>query len=184
MLSGYVNAYGYKHHSFRVNINRGLKRAWYLALFAALISFVTYTFFYEQRISWGIIHFFALASLIQPFFSKCSWWIFPSIAMIFLLNYWFTTLTIQTWYFIPFWIYPNTYFSADYYPLLPWFGYILIGQWLELLFSKFWIEKSLASKKFPRFTFLRSIGKHSLLVYILHTPVLYVLFSSILWVLS
>ena len=27
MLSGYVNAYGYKHHSFRVNINRGLKRA-------------------------------------------------------------------------------------------------------------------------------------------------------------
>jgi uncharacterized membrane protein len=183
-LSGYVNALGYRDRSFRESIKRGFKRAWYLALLATLISLVTYTFFYEQRISWGIIHFFALASLIQPLFSKSSWWIFPSIATIFLFNYFLSHVTVEPWYFIPFWVYPSSYFSADYYPLLPWFGYILVGQGLQLLFSNFWLETSLAGLKFPKFTLLRTIGKHSLLVYVLHTPVLYVLFSFIFWILS
>lgn len=183
-LSGYVNAYGYNKRSFRENMKRGLKRAWYLALFASLISLVTSTFFYEQRISWGIIHFFALASLLQSLFSKFSWWIFPSIVASFLLSNFISGITVDTPYLVPLGLSPSGYYSADYYPLFPWFWYVLMGQWIGLLLSKSWIEQVLARMKFPRFALFLFLGKHSLIIYIIHTPVLYVLFSFILFVLS
>lgn len=40
------------------------KRFVILTTIALIISFVTYIFFYEQRISFGIIHFFAVAMLL------------------------------------------------------------------------------------------------------------------------
>ena len=40
------------------------KRFMMLTTIALVISFVTYVFFYEQRISFGIIHFFAVATLL------------------------------------------------------------------------------------------------------------------------
>ena len=40
------------------------KRFMILTTIALIISFVTYAFFYEQRISFGIIHFFAVATLL------------------------------------------------------------------------------------------------------------------------
>ena len=40
------------------------KRFMILTTIALIISFVTYVFFYEQRISFGIIHFFAVSTLL------------------------------------------------------------------------------------------------------------------------
>lgn len=45
-----------------------IKRALLLSGIALLISAVTLNWFYEQRIVFGIIHFFALVALISPFF--------------------------------------------------------------------------------------------------------------------
>lgn len=63
------------------------------------------------------------------------------------------------------------FFSTDYFPLLPWlflflFGYFLYG----ILHSRELDVKLFARGKFP---VLNWMGKHSLLVYLLHQPVLY-----------
>ncbi|MBP9812608.1 DUF1624 domain-containing protein [Candidatus Gracilibacteria bacterium] len=183
-LSGYVNAYTDESRSIGKNLVRGWKRALFLALIALSISIVTYVFFYEERISWGIIHFFALASLLQPIFSKMGNWIWLAVVLIFLISDTLTRIRGDTWYLIPFGISSENYYSADYYPLFPWFGYMLFGQGCHVILRKFGIEHSLTRIVFPRLKLLGLLGKHSLLVYVLHVPVLYVLFSCIFWVLS
>ena len=73
------------------------------------------------------------------------------------------------------------FFSADYFPLLPWFFLFLTGFYLFRITDRAgWNEKLFARGQFPLLNFL---GKHSLIVYLLHQPVLYglcVLFFQIL----
>lgn len=57
------------------------------------------------------------------------------------------------------------FYSADYYPLLPWAFLFLIGTVIGDI-----IEKSREYRRFPRWTTFP--GRHSLLIYLLHQPVL------------
>ena len=70
--------------------------------------------------------------------------------------------------------------SADYFPLLPWFFLFMAGY----LFHKFsvrlgWLEAPVLRKDFLRP--LTPIGRHSLLIYMLHQPVLYGLTTLIIF---
>ena len=66
---------------------------------------------------------------------------------------------------------PRDFFSTDYFSLLPWFFLFLTGYFLFHIASKNnWNEKLFARGRFP---LLNWIGRHSLIVYLLHQPVLY-----------
>ena len=61
--------------------------------------------------------------------------------------------------------------STDYFALIPWMGLFLAGYFLYRIFhAKGWDVRLFAKGRIPGLTFL---GKHSLLVYLLHQPVLY-----------
>ncbi len=63
------------------------------------------------------------------------------------------------------------FFSTDYFSLLPWFFLFLTGYFLfRITSTSGWNEKLFAKGQFPLLNFL---GKHSLVVYLLHQPVLY-----------
>ena len=47
-----------------------LKRTCILSIIAFMITIITYIWFYEQRISFGIIHFFAIVSVVSLGFMK------------------------------------------------------------------------------------------------------------------
>ncbi len=179
MLSGYVNALGYRGRSLREIYPRSLRRAFLFGLVALSISVVTYVLLPEQRISWGIIHFFTLVALLQPLFSRMGVWIFFLAVWSFLIGTIITEMTGETYFLIPLGLVPVGYFSADYYPLFPWIGYIFIGQGMAYLSSKFWLLDSLARFSFPRLALLSLLWRHSLLVYIVHTPILYGIFYII-----
>ena len=64
-----------------------------------------------------------------------------------------------------------SFFSTDYFSLLPWFFLFLTGFFLFRITSQAgWNEKLFAKGQFPLLNFL---GRHSLIVYLLHQPVLY-----------
>lgn len=83
---------------------------------------------------------------------------------------------------LPQWLYRNLltayigfphrgFYSTDYFPLLPWFFLFLTGYFLHRLTSeKGWNARLFASGQFP---LLNWMGRNSLLVYLLHQPVLY-----------
>ena len=63
------------------------------------------------------------------------------------------------------------FFSTDYFPLIPWFFLFATGYFLfRVTGERGWNEKLFARGQFPLLNFL---GRHSLVVYLLHQPVLY-----------
>ena len=83
---------------------------------------------------------------------------------------------------LPSWLYRNHltaylgfphrgFYSTDYFPLLPWFLLFITGWFLQrITAAKGWNEKLFARGNFP---LLNAMGRNSLLVYLLHQPVLY-----------
>ncbi|MCR4962931.1 MAG: DUF1624 domain-containing protein [Firmicutes bacterium] len=72
---------------------------------------------------------------------------------------------------------PASFYSADYFPLLPWCGYLLAGAALgQRLYQN-------RRSRFPKGggrgwqKALCLVGRHALLVYVLHQPILYAFFS-------
>lgn len=73
------------------------------------------------------------------------------------------------------WLYPlglkyEGFYSADFYPLLPWIFLYFLGVWLGGIIEKNKAH-SIWSKALPKALTLP--GRHSLKIYILHQPVLY-----------
>lgn len=63
------------------------------------------------------------------------------------------------------------FFSTDYFPLLPWLLLFVTGYFLFRISSEHgWNERLFSRGQFP---LLNLLGRHSLLVYLLHQPVLY-----------
>lgn len=66
---------------------------------------------------------------------------------------------------------PRGFFSTDYFPLLPWFFLFVAGYFLfRLLDAQGLNEKLFAKGNVP---VLNWLGRHSLIVYLLHQPILY-----------
>ena len=66
---------------------------------------------------------------------------------------------------------PWDFYSADYFPLIPWLLLFLCGYFLFRIFSaRGWNEKLFARGNIPVLNFL---GRNSLLVYLLHQPIVY-----------
>ena len=74
---------------------------------------------------------------------------------------------------------PASFYSADYFPLLPWSGYLLVG---AVLGGRLYKNRR---SRFPRGgqriwqRALSFTGRHALLFYVLHQPILYAVFTVI-----
>jgi len=79
-------------------------------------------------------------------------------------------VTVKTQLLYPLGLHGADFFSADYWPLLPWGFLFLIGMWFGRRIDEC-RAAPLFSKAFP--AWLTWPGRHSLWVYLLHQPVLY-----------
>ena len=85
----------------------------------------------------------------------------------------FSDVRIGTWLLTPLGLPSYTFASSDYFPLLPNLGYFLLGAFLGKTVYK--EKESLlpnANLKDPIIGFLCFCGKHSLLIYLVHQPVI------------
>ncbi len=170
----------------RSNLKRGLK----LLGVALAVTLVTVLFVRDEAIYFGILHFLAvcmiLFGLTKSFFNKIPfWWGIAGCVLLYIL-----TRGISGGYFgfgnalalhlpgvlyttdwlAPLGMYSSTFASSDYFPLLPWMFVFLAGTF----FGRF-----AAAEKFPRFTYqshvppLSFMGRHALIIYIVHQPVIY-----------
>ena len=77
------------------------------------------------------------------------------------------------------------FYSTDYFSLIPWFFLFSTGYFLYYVAKKEeWLEKLTTKQLFPELVsesfvgkIIRFMGKHSLIIYMLHQPVIYVLLS-------
>ena len=152
-----------------------------LTTIALIISFVTYVFFYEQRISFGIIHFFAVSTLLGlPFIRLWSWNMIVGILCL-IIGYCMSHISIDSDLFIPLGLISLDYYSADYYPIFPWFGYYLIGYGVASWLCLSGYFDTLFAWSYLILRPISYVGRHSLWIYVLHVPILY---GMMWWIVS
>ena len=183
LLSGFCVPLG--HHTLR----RGA------TVFGAgvLVTAVTLLFMPEDRVVFGVLTFLGSAMLLtgvlEPLLKK----VMPAVglavsAVLFAVCYpvglgwvglggWKLMLpqSLYANYFTAFFgFYPDWFYSADYFGLLP---------WLFLFWAGYYLHKAVGRRRMeplrrPVCPALGWMGRHSLLLYLLHQPVIYGILSA------
>jgi len=158
--------------SFKKYLKRGLK----IFGFGLIISLITFILFPKWVIIFGILHFIGLSIILAyPIVKQKgnkNWLnLLLGIAVI-VAGVFLSRLSFDFSYLLWLGLMPSELYTFDYFPLLPWFGVVLLGIFLGNLLYKdkrlFKIPR-LKSRAIPFFCFL---GRHSLFIYLLHQPVL------------
>lgn len=177
LLSGFCVPFSHSRRSL-------LKRGLLVSLCGLLVTTVTLIALPDDRVVFGVLTFLGAAMLLMVPLSLVHIPEWPGLfisAVLFILTrhinegvfagavlphglyrgYFMTFLGFQDPYF----------FSTDYFSLFPWFFLFLCGYFLNGILKRAGLlEASAFRTKIRPFDFL---GRHSLLIYLLHQPVLY-----------
>ncbi|NLL62631.1 MAG: DUF1624 domain-containing protein [Ruminococcaceae bacterium] len=185
------------------NLKRGLK----ILIIALALNFITIIIlpklsFVNTAIYFGILNFFSISlilyALLEKFLTKIPPFVGILLSLFFfwLFRFWRSSGTISLWkdisYTVPDsayeikWLFPlgiqsPEFFSADYFPLIPFIFIFFLGAFFGV-----WIKKgclpSFAYQEHSKF--LSWLGQNCLIVFLIHLPILYVILEFYTWVVS
>ena len=162
-----------------------VRRAMKILAVAVLVTAVTYVFDSSSAIYFGILHCLAVSILVYgltlekagPLASAAA--AFAVFGLSAARTVLMRDIPVRFDWLLPFDIHSRGFSSYDFFPLLPWLGIFFLGAALGK--SIYAPKRSLIP--FPlRPTFVNGAGRHSLLIYIVHQPILLgVLYVLGLW---
>ncbi len=179
---------------------RRLKRGFIVFGAGILVSIATFIFMPRSRILFGVLTLIGSSMLIMVPLSRLLEKVNPYVGTtVALVLFWLTKritkgvigigglelLRLPKWlyrgYATAFFGFPQLGFrSSDYFPLFPWIFLFIAGFFIYRIFKKHDLLAKLPQLSLPIFTL---VGRHSLMVYLLHQPIvygaLYVIFNAI-----
>lgn len=165
-----------------------LKRGLMIFGLGVVITIFSWVFMPAWMIWFGILQLIGASIILTlPFLSK-SWVGWLGVAVI-ACGVMVGQLTIfpDTLILLPFGLYPLGWQSFDYFPLFPWWGVVLIGASV----GQRWYAHGQRQWDIPKYIlqlikaqFSQPIiwsGRHALLIYLLHQPLLLLFFYLLFW---
>lgn len=123
--------------------------------------------------------------LLWPLFRKLPGWALLLVGTaLYLLGKYFDTLTVDTFWLVPLGLLPRSFASSDYFPLIQHFGIFLGGAGLGRYLYKHKVSLLPKVKQIIPIRFLSFCGRKSLLIYVLHQPVLALIAAGLYAILS
>ncbi|MEM4455973.1 MAG: heparan-alpha-glucosaminide N-acetyltransferase [Archaeoglobaceae archaeon] len=164
-ISGFTLSYTHRDRTL-FSVSK-LRRIAKFAVIAIAITIATMMFAPDEFVVFGIIHFFAVASLLAMFFVKkekvC---LFLGVCLT-ILGFYIQQFRFPFWHLFWLGLIPEGFRTLDYYPLLPWFGVMLLGMY----FGKKIRLRAVNYKE----NFVSFLGRHSLAIYLIQHPVIVLL---------
>lgn len=162
--------------SWRKYMRRGL----FIFSCGLLVSIATYVFDPASYVRFGILHLIGVSMILLPLFASLKRWnVLLGIGLIIAGNTFIKGMTAPTSLFIPLGIPPTSFETVDYFPLLPWFGVILIGVGIgNILYIQHNFWRTMIPSDLERWSGMRFasvLSRYSLLIYLLHQPLLLLL---------
>lgn len=147
-------------------VKRGIK----VLIFAMVITLVTYIFFREQYIRFGILHLLGTSMILFPLLKKMNnILLFISAVFIVLTAISIKSILVDTSLLLPFGVMYRGFVTLDYYPISPYLSVFILG----ILAYKMYYYKGQSIFKFHyKNEYLSMISKSSLAIYLIHQPVL------------
>lgn len=147
---------------------------------AALITVATYFAMPGQFIFFGILHSIAVASVLGLGFLRLPWAVTGlAAAVVLYLPQVYRDVAFDTPWLVWLGLAPEFPPSMDFEPLFPWFGAFLLGMAAaQALLARGPLSRHVASATLRRLTWP---GRHSLVIYLVHQPVLIGLFNLYFW---
>jgi len=186
LLSGFCLPMG--HHPF--------KRGGVVFGAGALVTAVTLLCVPEDVVLFGVLTLLGSAMLITAALDSLLRRIPPAVgAIVSAVLFWVTYPTMSGFWNLPggrfllpqalyanyltayFGFMPQTFFSTDYFPLLPWLFLFWVGYFLHHLVGRERLEPLRQSVCPP----LGWLGRHSLVIYLLHQPVILGVLTAAFW---
>ena len=160
---------------------RNLKRGIRIFLWGAIITLFTFVFLSNGVILFGILHLIGVSIIISyPLLGHKYRNLGLGLAVIVLGSY-LGNFTFNTPYLLWLGFEPEYFFSFDYFPLLPWFGVVLIGIFLgNLAYPNCKRRFDIPDLSNNLITIILSfLGKHSLKIYLIHQPIIILLLYAL-----
>jgi len=148
-----------------------------------LVTLATWLYLPEQYVIFGILHLIGVSVMLSPLFFRLKAW--NILAGIFcILIGWFvvsrTILPSPPLVLLPLGIHAPAFWSVDYTPLFPWLGVVLMGMGVGALLyagaTRHFTLKPLSDCFVRPLSFL---GRHSLIIYLVHQPVIILLLAAV-----
>jgi uncharacterized membrane protein len=173
-----------RQRSFRRTLLRGGK----VLGFGLIITLVTLFVVPDEFVVFGILHLIGFSIVAAyPFLPRKRRWISLAIGIVAIavgsdIN---RRISLGPW-LIPLGINQIGRGMVDWYPILPWFGMVLIGVFLgHALYPQGKRRFELPDgSHVPVVRQLCFLGRHSLLIYLVHQPLLIGILYGVAWVLS
>lgn len=175
--------------------SNNLKRGVQCFFFGMILTFVT-PFFSDGTIYFGILHFLGTSMMIFGLCEKLLDKLPALVGIIISGLLFFATINVQYGFIginglfgialpkelynvgvlFPFGFYNSSFASLDYFPLLPWLFLFIAGSYFGV-----WAKNGALPKFFypVHIKWLATVGKYTIWIYILHQPIVYLIFSLI-----
>ena len=142
-----------------------------------LVTLGTWLYLGDGFVIFGILHLIGISVMLSPIFFR-----FRKLNILIGLACiavgWIISGMTGPAILLPLGVMPAGFASVDYTPLFPWFGFVLIGMGAgEFLYTTG--ERRFKIPQIPEFivTPVSFLGRHSLLIYLVHQPVIILLLA-------
>ena len=159
-----------KKNYFPKYLKRGVK----LFFLGLLITLATWIFIPEDFIVFGVLHFIGIAIILEyPFLNKKYLNLILGIIFI-IVGFVLAQFTVAYPWLLWLGLKPAGFITVDYFPLLPWLGVVSLGLFAgKTLYPGYKRIFYLPDfSKNPFTVIFGFLGRHSLLIYLLHQPIL------------
>jgi len=138
------------------------------------------------RIDFGVLHLIGAAIILAYPFLGYRWSNIGLWALFNVVGYLLQPLRVGTSWLVWLGLKPTDYTYLDYFPLVPWFGVVLLGIGVgNLLYNNNQRRFSLPNlSQLASVKSLAWLGRRSLMIYLLHQPALFALLFTIFWLRS
>ena len=117
----------------------------------------------------GVLHCLGACMILWAVFRRLPSWLLAVLGSgLVILGLWFKTLTVQSHWLFWLGLLYDGFSTSDYFPLLPFGGFFLLGGWLGRVLYR---EQASLLPGF-RCRPLEWVGRHSLPIYLFHQPIL------------